>query len=96
MLMPLIYNDPEHWPQRAVEARALAAKMIDPQGKASMLEIAGGYDRVARRAVERLSQVQDLNRTAPKTVARGAAFIGGGYLGNNSDRRRRGAGPGPR
>jgi hypothetical protein len=29
--MPLIHNDPEHWLERAAEARALAEKMSDPE-----------------------------------------------------------------
>jgi len=27
--MPLVFNDPEHWRTRALEARALADKMAD-------------------------------------------------------------------
>ena len=53
--MPLIYNDPEHWRTRASEARALAEAMTDPVGKTAMLEIAQKYDRVAKRALERMA-----------------------------------------
>jgi len=54
--VPLLYNDPAHWWERAVEARALADKMTDPEGKRAMLDIAEKYDRLAARAVERLAQ----------------------------------------
>jgi hypothetical protein len=54
--MPLVYNDPEHWRERADEARELARRMTDPVGRVAMLEIAGKYDGLARRAIERLAQ----------------------------------------
>ena len=53
--MPLIHNDPEHWHERAAEARALAEKISDPEGKKAMIEIAEKYDRVAAQALERIS-----------------------------------------
>ena len=52
--MPLVHNDPEHWRQRAAEARALAEKMTDSEGKKFMMEIAEKYERLAARALERL------------------------------------------
>jgi hypothetical protein len=56
MAVPLLYNDPEHWRERAVEARALAEKMTDAVGKNAMMEIAVKYERLAARALERLTQ----------------------------------------
>jgi hypothetical protein len=53
--MPLIHNDPEHWHVRAAEARALAEKMSDPEGKKAMMEIAEKYERLVTRALERIS-----------------------------------------
>jgi len=53
--MPLIHNDPEHWHERAAEARALSEKMSDPEDKKTMLEVAEKYERVAARALERMS-----------------------------------------
>ena len=53
--MPLIHNDPEHWHERAAEARALAEKMSDPEGKKAMIEVAEKYERVAARALEHMS-----------------------------------------
>ena len=41
--MPLVHNDPEHWRQRAADARALAEKMTDSE-----------YERLALLALERL------------------------------------------
>jgi hypothetical protein len=51
----LIYNDPEHWRERVAEARALAKSMNDAVGKKAMIEIAEKYDRLAARALERLT-----------------------------------------
>jgi hypothetical protein len=52
--MPLIHNDPQHWRDRAVEARALADRMTDPVGRKAMMEIAEKYEGLAERALERL------------------------------------------
>ena len=52
--MPLVYNDPKHWQTRAVEARTIAERMLDPEGRRSMLTVAEQYERIAERAVERL------------------------------------------
>jgi hypothetical protein len=48
------FNDPEHWQQRAEEARALAESMQDAVAKATMLRIAGDYEKLAVRASIRL------------------------------------------
>jgi hypothetical protein len=45
--------DPEHWRQRAKEARAIAGSLNDPEAKRSMLKIADEYDLLAQRAEER-------------------------------------------
>jgi hypothetical protein len=46
-------NDPEHWRQRAEEARAIADQMNDPQAKEAMLKIAEDYERLGERAERR-------------------------------------------
>jgi hypothetical protein len=46
-------NDPEHWLDRAKQARALAEQMDDPEVKRTMLKNAGDYERLAQRAEER-------------------------------------------
>jgi hypothetical protein len=49
--MPTAYKrDPEHWHQRAEEARKIARSMTDMPNKAAMLEIAERYERLAARA----------------------------------------------
>jgi uncharacterized protein YjbJ (UPF0337 family) len=55
----LSHTDPEHWRKRAEDARALARLMADAVGKEAMMEIAINYDRLAARAVERLSQTAE-------------------------------------
>jgi hypothetical protein len=43
-------RNPEHWHQRAEEARKIARSMTDMPDKAAMLEIAERYERLAARA----------------------------------------------
>lgn len=47
-------NDPEHWRDRAEEARLRAEQLGDPEARRMMLEIAAGYERIAERAEQRL------------------------------------------
>ena len=51
--MPSFIHNPEHWRERAKQARNLADLMSDPQSKQKMLTIAKDYDRLADRAAER-------------------------------------------
>jgi hypothetical protein len=46
-------NDPEHWRNRAEEARTLADQMSDEASKQTMLRTAADYRRPAERAVLR-------------------------------------------
>jgi hypothetical protein len=46
-------NDPEHWKERAAEARALAEQFTDEDAKERMLRIANDYEKLAKRAHER-------------------------------------------
>jgi hypothetical protein len=46
-------NDPEHWRNRAEEARTLAEHMSDESSRQTMLRIANDYDCLAERAVFR-------------------------------------------
>jgi hypothetical protein len=48
------FNDPSHWRERAQEARTHAQQMTDPEAKRMMLAIAEDYEKLARRAQERL------------------------------------------
>jgi hypothetical protein len=43
-------NDPKQWRLRAAEARIQVEKITDPEAKRIMLEIADGYEELARRA----------------------------------------------
>ena len=49
---PLLSNA-KHWHDRASEARALAETLSEPEAKRLMLEIADGYEVLARRAAVR-------------------------------------------
>jgi hypothetical protein len=52
--MTTLMNNPEHWRNRAEEARVNAEQISDPESKRMMLEIAEGYLRLAERAERRL------------------------------------------
>ena len=45
-----ISSDPQHWRNRAIEARSLAKKITDPRAKLAMLDIASKYEEIAERA----------------------------------------------
>lgn len=47
-------NDPAHWQRRAEEARAHAEQLADPESRRMMLDIAEDYEKLAKRAEERL------------------------------------------
>ena len=47
-----VFNDPEHWRQRAEEARRMA-DLSDVPSKEAMLRIAEEYENLAERAEQR-------------------------------------------
>ena len=53
-------NDPQHWLDRAKEARALAETIADLEAKRVMLGIADDYERLAQRAEERAARLMPL------------------------------------
>ena len=50
-----LINDPQHWRNRAAEARALAETVSDAKAKLAMIDIARLYDLIAERAQKRAS-----------------------------------------
>ena len=50
-------SDPEHWRDRAEEARTRADQLDDPQCKSGMLRIAHDYELLAERAGARASGI---------------------------------------
>ena len=56
--MPFVFNDPQHWLDRAAEAREVAAKMTDMGARAEMLTIADEYQKIAERAAARLKEAK--------------------------------------
>jgi hypothetical protein len=50
---PSHLNDPEHWRDRAKEARAMAEGMTDSVSKQKMLDVAANYEHLAKRAEDR-------------------------------------------
>ena len=50
-----LLDDTKHWWSRAEETRTIAELINDPEAKRIMFDIAKGYDRLAERAVERVS-----------------------------------------
>jgi hypothetical protein len=49
-----ILDNPEHWQERAEEARSIAQQLSDPDSKRMMLRIAQDYDRLAAHARRRM------------------------------------------
>ena len=49
-------NDPTFWWGRAVEVRAVAARMSDPLSRRTMLALAATYERLANRIGEQASR----------------------------------------
>ena len=47
-------NDPKHWRERAEEARVHAEQMNDPESKKAVLRIAEDYEKLAKRAEQRI------------------------------------------
>jgi hypothetical protein len=52
-------NDPKHWRERAEEARVHAEQITDPESKQAMLRIAEDYEKLAKRAEERLRNSEE-------------------------------------
>jgi hypothetical protein len=57
--MPILLNNPAHWPLRAQEAHLLAAQLEDPFAKEATLRIADEYDRLAVRATKRMADAAE-------------------------------------
>jgi hypothetical protein len=55
--MPDAFGTPEHWLQRATEARSMAEGIEDSEAKRAMLAIAENYERIAKRAEARAAGV---------------------------------------
>jgi hypothetical protein len=51
-----ILDNPEHWQERAEEARSIAEQMSDPDSKRMMLRIAEDYERLAAHARRRMKR----------------------------------------
>lgn len=57
--MPADVDAAERWRTLAAEARAAAVEMTDPEAKRTLLSIAEGYQRLARRAEARKKAPDD-------------------------------------
>ena len=57
--MPSEFDVGERWRTLAAEARAAADEMTDPDAKRTLLKIAEGYERLARRAEARKKDQED-------------------------------------
>jgi hypothetical protein len=61
-------EDPNHWRQRAKEARELAERIPDPEAKQAMSSAADHYEWLADRADEELAKViAEQQQTKPTT-----------------------------
>ena len=57
--MPSDVDVAERWRTLAAEARAAADTLVDPEAKRTLLNIAEGYERLARRAQARKKDRDD-------------------------------------
>jgi hypothetical protein len=55
---PNSLNDPQHWRDRAEQARAMAVQMTDVDAITAMLSVAADYELLAKRAEERVRESQ--------------------------------------
>ena len=62
--MPTKYGTPEHWRDRATEARAQAEQMSDDAARQGMLSVAESYEKLAKRAEAKLDQLSSNKDTA--------------------------------
>jgi hypothetical protein len=51
------FGNPNHWRQRANEARGLAKHLANPEARQAMLRAAEHYESLAQRAEEPLARV---------------------------------------
>jgi hypothetical protein len=58
-------HDPKHWYDHAEDARKLAAQILDPISRRTMLGIAESYESLARRAKKQLQQQKNQNKHWP-------------------------------
>jgi hypothetical protein len=57
-------DNPNHWRNRAEEARVQADQLNEPQARKIMLDAAADYDRLAQRAYERLRALREPKKGA--------------------------------
>jgi hypothetical protein len=50
-----LFDEPEHWRERAKETRNFAEQLTDPIVRAMMLRIAEDYERLAENAQQRVT-----------------------------------------
>lgn len=58
MKTPALIDDPQHWRDRAEEARRIAAQLSDPVSEKTMNEIAASYDRLAALAEAKNTKIK--------------------------------------
>jgi hypothetical protein len=52
-----ILDNPDHWRERAEEARSVAEQLTDPVARAMMSRIAEDYERLAEHAQRRATRL---------------------------------------
>jgi hypothetical protein len=61
MPVPSLYNDSDHWRERAQQMRLVAHGIADAKARSIMLRIAQDYEKLAERA-----ELRTDGRTAPR------------------------------
>jgi hypothetical protein len=57
-----VLDNPQHWRQRAEEARSIAEQLPDPESRGAMLRIAEDYERLADHAERRAKRAETAQR----------------------------------
>jgi hypothetical protein len=65
--MPRLIDAPEHWRERAEEMITFADQTNDRLAKETLLDIAAGYELLARRAEQRLAEALRRQKQSAET-----------------------------
>ena len=69
--MPTAFGTPEHWHQRALEARDMAKGIKEVDARRAMFDIAENYEKIAKRAEAKAADPAPRRRANAGTMPKG-------------------------